>query len=373
MRTIASLVCCTAVAALTGCVGPQLPSGEAQGTQPAALAPKACPEARAGEARCYVRIQSRGSIGPAAIAGWTPADFQARYELPSATKGAGHVVAVVVAYDNPNAASDLAAYRSQFGLAPGVFAKFNQNGQMNDYPAGNTSWGTEIDLDIEMVAATCPLCTIYLVEANSSKSKDLEVAERTAVKLGSHIVTNSWGCTGASCVDPKDFDHKGVTYLAASGDAGSNEVGLPAALDRVVSAGGTVLSKNGSQYTEQIYDISGGGCATGVKKPKWQHDAFCSYRLANDAAAVAANVASYDTYGYPGWLTLAGTSVSAPLLAGMFGLAENASRQDGGRTFWLARHRKFLYVLSGSCNGGYTMGQYTTCTGWGSPDGIGAL
>src|ERR1700729_880793 len=362
---------------LAGCSGSPATFGTTQalpqtsGGTPVGRA--ACPGARGGDARCFALIQSKSGIAPT-IAGWAPADFQARYKLPSSTQGAGQIVAIVAAYDNPNVATDLAAYRSQFGLPTSTFTKYNQAGQMKNYPAGNAGWGVEIDLDVEMGSATCPLCTIYLVEANSSKSKDLAAAEVEAVKLGANIVSNSWGCTGSTtCVDRKDFDHTGVTYLPASGDGGSGEVGLPAALDGVVAVGATVLTKTGSQYTEQIYEISGGGCATGIKKPKWQHDSTCSYRLANDAAAVASNVAAYDSYGYAGWLTVAGTSVSTPLLAGMFALAGNASHQDGGRTFWQPRHLKFIYALGGSCNGGYTMGQYTTCAGWGSPDGIGAL
>ena len=326
---------------------------------------------RAGAGRCFARIESQG-VGRA-VAGWGPADFQARYNLPSATKGAGAIVAIVTAYDNPNVASDLAAYRSQFGLAAGSFAKYNQSGEMNDYPPGNSGWGVETDLDVQMAAAVCPLCTIYLIEANSAKSKDLAAAEVEAVKLGAHIVSNSWGCIGSNqCLDRKAFSHKGVAYLAASGDAGSGAVGLPAAFGSVVSVGATVLSKNGSQYSEQIYDVAGGGCATGIKKPKWQHDSTCSSRLANDAAAVGANVAVYDSYGYHGWLTVGGTSVGTPLLAGVFGLAGNASKQNGGRTFWVTRHHRFLYTPGGSCDG-YTMGQYTTCTGWGTPNGVGAF
>ena len=223
-----------------------------------------------------------------------------------------------------------------------------------------------------MTAAVCPLCTIYLIEANSAKSKDLAAAEVQAVKLGAHVASNSWGCTGAQCADEKSFSHKGVTYLAASGDAGSGFVGLPAGFGSVVSVGATVLSKTGSQYSEQIYGVSGGGCATGVNKPKWQHDTTCSWRLANDAAAVGANVAVYDSYGYGGWLTLSGTSVSTPLLAGVFGLAGDANKQNGGRTFWVTRHHRFLYMPGGSC-AVYTMGQYNTCTGWGTPNGIGAF
>ena len=90
-------------------------------------------------------------------------------------------------------------------------------------------------------------------------------------------------------------------------------------------------------------------------------------------AAVAWNVAAYDTFGYSGWFTVGGTGVATPLLAGVFGLAGNAAKQDGGRTFWLKAHHKDLYYLSGACTGGYTMNQYTTCDGWGSPNGIGAF
>ena len=54
-------------------------------------------------------------------------------------------VAIVDAYDDPNAESDLAAYRSQYGLAActtanGCFRKVNQNGGTS-YPAGERRLG----------------------------------------------------------------------------------------------------------------------------------------------------------------------------------------------------------------------------------------
>ena len=67
----------------------------------------------------------------------------------------------------------------------------------------------------------------------------------------------------------------------------------------VVSVGGTLLSKSGSTYSETVWPDTGGGCATEVAKPSWQHDPGCSGRTANDVAAVAWNVAEYDTYGIP--------------------------------------------------------------------------
>lgn len=285
----------------------------------------------------------------------------------------GQIVAVVDAYDNPNVAADLAAYRSNYGLGTATFYKYNQRGQQSNYPQGSTDWGVEIDLDVEMVSATCPLCTIYLIEADSAESSDLDAAEVEAVKLGAHIVSNSWGCYGSSgCNSDRAFKHRGVIYLAASGDSGFGMVGVPAAFQTVASIGGTILSKSGSQYSETAWTSSEGGCVVGFKKPKWQHDKSCAYRIANDAAAVAVDVATYDSYGVRGWGEVSGTAVSAPLVAGIFGLAGNAATQDGGRTFWRPRHHKFLYKITG-CSTGYGYGQYTTCTGWGSPDGIGAF
>ena len=107
------------------------------------------------------------------------------------------------AYDNPNVAKDLAKYRSHFGLPKAKFYKYNQDGQQSNYPKGDAGWGVEIDLDVDMVSASCPNCTIYLVEANSNDTSDTETAETEAVKLGAHITSNSFECYGSlDCGDP---------------------------------------------------------------------------------------------------------------------------------------------------------------------------
>ncbi|MBV9333020.1 MAG: hypothetical protein JO146_03355, partial [Candidatus Eremiobacteraeota bacterium] len=95
--------------------------------------------------------------------------------------------------------------------------------------------------------------------------------------------------------------------------------------------------------------------------------------IANDAAAVADGIAIYDSYGAGGWGTVGGTSAAAALIAGIFGLAGDATRQDGGRTFWLQKHHRHLYTPGGRCYAGYGYGQYNECVGWGTPDGIGAF
>jgi subtilase family serine protease len=282
------------------------------------------------------------------------------------SEGSGQIVAVVDAYDNPNVTSDLNTYRSTFGLPAAIFTKYNQEGMQGNYPSADQNWGIEIDTDVDMVSASCPNCTIYLVEANSSSFSDLGKAALEAVKLGAHIVSNSYSGTGA---DQKDYDAKGVAYLGASGDTGS--VGEPAAFDSVAAVGGTTLTKGGGGkrgWTESVWGGLQNGCTT-QPKPRWQHDRSCPYRLANDVSAVAnPGVAVYDSYGFGGWLQILGTAVSAPFLAGVFGLAGNATQQDGGRTFWQTAHHKYLYVVKSG-----KPGRYSTGGGWGSPDGVGAF
>jgi subtilase family serine protease len=341
----------------------------------------ACQGSRIGMAQCDVLV--RTATGPN-VSGYGPADLEAAYNLPSLSKGSGQIVAIVDAFDNPNVTSDLGVYRSNFGLGTATFTKYNQVGQTNNYPTGDIGWGVEIDLDVQMVSASCPLCTIYLVEANSNNWSDIQIAEAEAVKLGATVVSNSYGGTGA---DQSYYDTPHVTYLASSGDSGFG-IADPADFPSVVSVGGTELLKGrGTRgWTETVWFGSGAGCST-YPKPKWQHDPGCSGRTANDVSAVAdpqMGVAEYDSYGEGGWFVVGGTSVSSPLLGGAFGLAGNSTVQNGGRTFWVKTHQKYLYpILSGgdgSCSPTYLCqagtkeyGKYSGPGGWGTPNGIGAF
>ncbi|MFZ0031267.1 MAG: hypothetical protein WAK84_05290 [Candidatus Cybelea sp.] len=145
-------------------------------------------------------VRSAGSDG-SVPKGLTPANLQAAYDLPSQTKGAGQIVALVEVCDNPNVATDQAAYRSRFGLAAGQFYKFNEYGRQGDYPPARKPLGVFIDVDVEMVVAVCPNCTIYLIESNGEDQTDFQTAESTAVSLGAQIVNNASGCNYSGCVD----------------------------------------------------------------------------------------------------------------------------------------------------------------------------
>ena len=97
--------------------------------------------------RTNVAQRAQASLPPDAApsgVGYGPSSLQSAYALPSATAGSGQTVAVVDAFDDPNAASDLATYRADWGLpacGSGCFEKVNQNGQASPLPAGSGSSG----------------------------------------------------------------------------------------------------------------------------------------------------------------------------------------------------------------------------------------
>jgi len=397
IKMVVPLVAALAIAACSSGGSSNMPassgqsiSSQARGTpmhampewQAKGLARAACPQV-VGQPTCLALLKNgpQPACSPSSNCGWTPKDLETRYNLPI-TKGSGEIVAIVDAGDHPDAASDLSKYRTQFGLGTANFFKYNQTGQQSNYPS-YTGWHLEIDLDIDMVSASCPLCTIYLVEANSASSSDLDTAENEAVTLGAHIISNSWICYGSvNCVDTSAFDKPGVLYLAASGDAGYNQNGAPEALGTVVSVGGTQLAKSGSTYSETAWNDAGSGCATGVTKPSWQHDPSCTSRTDSDVSSEAGcspGVAEYDTLS-GGWVDVCGTSAASPTIAAVYGLAGNASTQDAAKKLWTTKDRKTDHRLhdilsgsNGSCGGSYlcTAGpEYDGPTGWGTPNGI---
>lgn len=310
------------------------------------------------------------------VDGLTPADIQAAYDLPSQTKGSGQIVALLEICDDPNIVSDIATYRSQFGLPSAKLDIFNQDGQQYNYPPASTIFAVGTITDAEMVSAACPNCAMYVVEANNFDASDIEKTAKTAVALGAHIVVAGNGCASTpNCISKKYFDRKGVTYIGNGGFPFQNgPEQFPADFDSVVATGGTYLTKGGGGkrgWTETIWSNYGGGCFTDVSKPAWQKNTACSGRDANDVAIVASNLAWYDSYGGYGWARISGTGVPRGLIAGVFGLAGNATSQDGGRTFWSKKHRKHLYAIP--CQASCVMGDYSYSAGWGSPHGIGAF
>jgi subtilase family serine protease len=278
--------------------------------------------------------------------GYGPADLQSAYNLVTAASASTTAtVAIVDAFDYPNAASDLAVYRAKYGLPPctvasGCFRKVNQSGQPSPLPATDSSggWEGEEALDIQMVSAICPNCKIILVEANNNQNVNLGLAVNAAAALGVNAISNSYG--GSEFANEVIYDrffykHPGIAVTASSGDSGFGAQ-YPAASPFVTAVGGTSLAKshNGTDWAEVAWSGAGSGCSAIEAKPPWQHDPDCANRTIADVSAVAdpnTGVAVYDSFPMAGavctppncWWVFGGTSVSSPIIASVYALAGN--------------------------------------------------
>jgi subtilase family serine protease len=263
---------------------------------------------------------------------YTPANLHVAYKLPYTTARA-QKIAVVTAFNDPNAESDLTNYRAVFGLpacttANGCFRKVNQSGKSTPLPTPNVNWAQETSLDLDMVSAICTNCTILLVEANSTNITDLGQGVNSAVVLGANEVSNSYGSSGEINFEGiycnQYFNHPYVALTVSSGDGGPG-ANFPAICPNVIAVGGTSLQRNGS---ETAWSGAGGGCSKYILKPVWQTfvNTNCPYRAAVDVSAVAdpqTGVYTFDSYQAGGWYQMGGTSASAPIIAATYALAGN--------------------------------------------------
>ncbi len=338
--------------------------------------------------------------------GYTACDVENAYNLASysASNGAGTTVAIVDAYNDPNAFNDVNTYRAEFGIPQltngASFKQVNQTGGTK-LPRNNGGWAQEISLDLDMVSAVCPNCNILLVEASSASNSNLFAAEQYAT-ANANYVSNSWGeseSSGETSYD-KYFNVPGVVITVSSGDGGYG-VEYPAASPYVTAVGGTSLTQCSSTrgWCESVWSTSstegaGSGCSAYEPQQSWQNianitgatpDGSCSRRAVADVSATADpyhGVDVYDSYSYQGvsgWLVFGGTSVASPLVVSVYALAGNASSVSYGS--YPYSHTSGLYdVTTGQtascgsdlCSANYNPG-WDGPTGLGTPNGIGGF
>lgn len=359
-----------------------------------------CPHSqvvRPSQARCASLIAVNARTGqPLAYAsppGYNPADFWSAYSLPAQTASTwewnGQTVAIVDAYDDPNASQDLSQYRSQFGLsactaANGCFVKVNQRGRQI-YPRFNEQWALEISLDIEMVSALCSGCRIVLVETKSNSFTDLMAGVDEAYAENADEISNSWGTeefSGETAYDSHFARTAGAgrsaVVTASSGDSAYPHLWYPAASPYVNAIGGTALSFDSvNGWSESGWVDAGSGCSPYERQPAWQAGiqqiaSSCGWRAGADVAFDAVIASVYDSAGYQGqtgWFAVSGTSIGSPAIASIYALAGNSSTAVAGS--YPYAHLGGLFDVTGNytCSGGGAL--CTPGAGWDGPTGLG--
>lgn len=370
-------------------------------------------------------------VGSPSITGCVPGGLSQTGGPSAAGYGA---IALVDAYDNPDAASDLSAFVSQFKLPSATFTKIYANGNGDcTTPPPNTGWSLESSLDIEWAHVFAPNAVIILVEACSNSDTDLYYAEQVAFNYiiknypAGGQVSNSWAggeYSGETSNDPyfADYHYGTTTHIqafASAGDTGAS-VNYPSVVPWLVSAGGTSIYRNSSnddfssegcwgdgtagdegsgggpsEYETYATSFSGGhtGPWADYQYPIFGQAVRSTPDMSFDADP-ASGVPVYSQYysscAPPNcWYQVGGTSVSSPSLASIVNRAGNNlstfyAFAINGKTFYHAGENDLLYAQLGSAkaypvnfydvktgsNGHSAVTSYDQCTGVGSPRGL---
>jgi subtilase family serine protease len=411
LSVVATLACAAALSGSALAYGSTSPTADPAGKRPVVPAGTGTravcpPSANPNVATCQaigVTVapgSHRFLVTATPVNGLGPADIQSAYKLP-AKGGDGRTVAVVEAGDYPNIDADLAVWRANFGLPPctednGCLKVVNQHGG-STLPHRRNGWSVETALDVDSVSAACPSCHILVVEAKDAHKKDLGIGNATAAKMGAVASSNSWKIPEFDGMDQgrwiKWFSAPGVAFTASSGDGGHTPIvtiGYPAGLPTVLAIGGTTLTKadNHRGWKETAWSGAGSACGVYVAKPPWQKDKGCKTRATSDVSAdasPASGLAVYHTLpnGQGGWSVYGGTSLSAPIIAAIYGLAGNTGELGHDIARHLYANADHLYDITKGSNG-------TTCpkkwsyicnagpgydgpTGLGTPHGLAAF
>jgi uncharacterized protein (TIGR03382 family) len=344
-----------------------------------------------GAKRCFAHVHAtaEGFVHPAAApAGFGATDLQAVYKVPTTITGTP-TVAIVDAYGYTALESDLAQYRTQYGLPPctsasGCLKIVNQTGTATPLPAQpptTDDWTIETALDVDMASAACPKCKILVVQATDDQGDGLDVAQNAAATLGATVISNSWGGPeqAGQSLDGEEvyFDHPNIAVFVSAGDDGYNDAGqgpdYPGTSSHVIAVGGTHLVKDASTrgWTETAWTSGGSACSLSITKPAYQTNSGCQFKATTDIASVGdpqTGVAVYNSRN-GGWTVVGGTSASSPFVAAIFAATGNGTQTSGQ---FVKDNAAKLYDVTSGKNGTCTNAILCTAgVGWDGPTGYG--
>lgn len=356
-----------------------------------------CPGPNApGNVRCHARVVTDSAGQPKAVTvpmGYNPQQFRAAYGVTGQSATPGTIIAVVDAYDNPNVYADLKTYSQQFGI--NVLPQYNGNNSPwfrkvdqrggTAFPRTDAAWTLESALDTQIAHAMCDNCSILLVEADSSSFVNLMAAVDRARLMGAKVISNSYGAgefSGQTAFD-SHFNYPNLAITFSTGDSGYGAQ-YPAASPFVTAVGGTSLNMSGTTYQgETAWSLAGSGCSAFELKPGFQTDTLCTNRTIGDVSADAdpnTGAAIFDSTRYQGkkgWFQVGGTSLSSPIIAGMYGLSGGVTGAGNALPYGnTAALRDITSGSNGSCGGTYlctAVAGYDGPTGLGTPNGLGAF
>ncbi|MFE5563356.1 protease pro-enzyme activation domain-containing protein [Amycolatopsis japonica] len=318
------------------------------------------------------------------LCGYTGPSVRAMYGLGAGQSGAGTTIGIVGAYDSTTLVGDVnraAAETKTPGLTAGQYSKVLPEGGFTDEKECDSgSWKFEQTLDVQAAHTIAPAAKVRYYAGRSCIGGLYEAFNKAVGDNVVDVISASWGnADGERRMPPATRDLfnqlalqaaiQGQSVMVSSGDAGNNSgaVGtttamFPATSPYVTAVGGTTVGLGqdnkpkvltgwensgntlaGQKWVPQ-FDAdgpfaggAGGGPSALYDAPAWQQGVVPAgvaggRRAIPDVAALADSytgllIGYTDASGRFGLSTTGGTSLAAPLLAG---LAVDAQQTRGG-------------------------------------------
>ncbi|MFG3283731.1 protease pro-enzyme activation domain-containing protein [Streptomyces sp. NPDC048111] len=333
-----------------------------------------------------------GTKVPYAVHGYTGEQLRAAYGAGKYT-GKGVTVAITDAYASPTMASDAAKYAKRNGdkaYKTGQYTEVLPTDYNSTEACDASGWYGEESLDVEAVHAVAPDANIVYVGGASCNDPDLlDALNKVVDRHLADIVSNSWGDIEANETPEiaAAYDQtfklgaiEGIGFYFSSGDngdevanTGKKQVDTPANSAWVTAVGGTslavgkhdkyefetgwgtqkaALSADGKSWTNfpgAYTGGAGGGTSSTVKQPYYQRgvvpdslakaNGATRMRTVPDIAAVADPNTGFLVGQTQSWpdksvkydeYRIGGTSLAAPVTAGIQALAQQAKRSPIG-------------------------------------------
>ncbi len=291
--------------------------------------------------------------------GFTPGELRTAYDfnglIGNGDQGDGQTVAIFEL--DGYKASDITTYKNNYSLTGGSLTNVLVDGFNVSAGAG----AIEVELDIEVVAATAPHAAQRIYEGPNTTQGVNDTYNRIVTDNLAQVMSTSWGlCEASSGTSElttldnifKQGASQGISFFAAAGDSGAYDcdttslaVDSPADDPNVSGVGGTFLSTGtgGAYVSESAWNCStcsgrgpkgtggGGGLSTFFALPTWQvgpgvQNSFSNGKREvpdvsadadpNSGYSVFCTVTSAGCSATSGWISVGGTSAAAPLWAG---------------------------------------------------------
>ena len=310
--------------------------------------------------------------------------------------GSGETVAIVDAYGSPYLSYDLSVFDSTNNLLPANVSIYEPLGPITQ---NNFNWSIETSTDVEWVHAMAQKAHILLVLVPTPSSQFLQEAINLTIEHGmANVISLSWGLSEnqmspgllaeySDSFEMAALDH--ITVVAASGDHGaynggnSLQVNFPASSPYVTGVGGTTLHATDGVFSQTAWGGgsgktsfgSGGGFSSVFSAPPWQDPYGYNNTMRGvpdvslDANTQTGVVVVDGNYEY----TVGGTSIAAPMWAGMIAILDQMTGHSLGfinpLLYQISRTKYYGKALESVSNG--TNGYYHANYGWNPVTGLG--